>query len=169
LDLVEATLGNDEAALPVIAAVEQQEEFAVLKKAERLFRVIRLLGDAHPERFDWRAKLTQAKTGADMCRRVSPVRANHEVCAHFQSAARSLCAHTDHLLILNQHVDDLGLHEQLEGREPFGVAGEKIEKIPLRHERDEFAARRESREIGNRDGLPVDYAAQLSHLLMRLL
>ena len=31
-DLVETALGNDEAALPVIAAVEQDEQLAVLKK-----------------------------------------------------------------------------------------------------------------------------------------
>jgi hypothetical protein len=99
---------------------------------------------------------------------MSPIRADDEVRAHFHFAVGSFCAHAVHSLILNQQIDNLGLHVQLEAREPFGMTGEKIEKIPLGHEGDEFAARGELREIGNRHGLPVDYPAQFSHLLMRL-
>src|SRR5438445_12320575 len=49
------------------------------------------------------------------------------------------------------------------------MIGEKIQKIPLRHESDEFAARGQPREIRDRHGVPVDHAAQLSHFLIRLL
>ena len=58
---------------------------------------------------------------------------------------------------------------QLKTWEPFRMIGEKIQKIPLRHESDEFAARGEPREIRDRHGVPVDHAAQLAHFLMRLL
>ena len=72
-----------------------------------------------------------------------PVGADDEVCAHFQFAARSFRAHADHAIILNQQIDDLGLHVQLESWKTLGMTGEKIKKIPLRHEGDEFAARGE--------------------------
>ena len=49
------------------------------------------------------------------------------------------------------------------------MIGEKIQKIPLRHESDEFAARGQPREIRDRHSVPVDHPAQLAHFLMRLL
>src|SRR5437773_1928113 len=42
-DLFQSALWDDESTLPIIAAVQHDEQLAVLKKAERLFRVIRLL------------------------------------------------------------------------------------------------------------------------------
>ena len=39
------------------------------------------------------------------------------------------------------------------------MTGEEIEKIPLRHERDELAACGQLREIGDPYGLTVDYTA----------
>src|SRR5439155_13650593 len=101
--------------------------------------------------------------------RMPSVRANDEVCPHFQFAARSFCAHADHARILRQQIDDFCFHVQLESRELFGVTGEKIKKIPLRHERDKFAMRWKLREIGDRHGLTVNYGAQFSQFLMRLL
>ena len=88
-----------------------------------------------------------------------PIGANDEVCAHFHFATRSFCTHADYALILNQQIDDFGFHVQLKGRETLGTIGEEIQKIPLRHEGDKFAARREFREIGDRHSLTVNYAA----------
>jgi hypothetical protein len=97
------------------------------------------------------------------------IRADDEIGARFQFAARSFCVRASHALILDEQIDDLGFHVQLERWETFGVTGEKIEKIPLRHERDEFAARGEPCEICDRHDLPVDHPAQLPNFLMRLL
>jgi hypothetical protein len=47
------------------------------------------------------------------------------------------------------------------------VLGEKIEEFPLRHEGNETAARRQMREIGERDALLADLTGELAHLLMR--
>src|SRR6266571_3930693 len=101
LDAVEAVFGNNEAALPVIAAVEQHKKFAVLEKTERLLRIILFFGDAHPEHVDRHAKLAQLETGARVNRRVPPVRSDDEVRAHFHFTARSFRADTDNALILN--------------------------------------------------------------------
>ena len=131
----------------------------MLEKTERLFRIVLFLRDAHPEHVDWYAKLTQLETGAGMCRRVPPVRTDDEIRANFHFAARSFCTHAAHSLILDQQINDLCLHVQLEVRETFGMPGEEIKKIPLRHERDEFATRWESREIGDRHGLTINHPA----------
>ena len=42
----------------------------------------------------------------------------------------------------------LGLHQQMKVGIALRVLGEEIEKLPLRHERDELAARRQVGEIG---------------------
>src|SRR4030095_14650824 len=49
------------------------------------------------------------------------------------------------------------------------MARQKIEKVPLRHECDEFAMRRQLAEIGDDHSVAVYYTAQLTQLLMRLL
>src|SRR5205814_4701 len=167
--LAEAAFRDDETALPVIAAIEQHKQLAMLEKTERLLRIILFFRDAHPEHVDRHAKLVQLETGASVSRRVSPVSTDDEVRAQFYFATWSFCAHANYSLILNQQIDDFGLHKQLECREPFGMTGEKVKKIPLRHERDEFAARRELREIGERYGLTIDDTAQFPYFLVRLL
>src|SRR5436190_3598485 len=50
----------------------------------------------------------------------------------------------------------------------FGVTGEKIKKIPLGHERDEFATRGKFSEISDRHDLAINHASQLADFLMRL-
>jgi hypothetical protein len=42
-------------------------------------------------------------------------------------------------------------HEQREAWIPRCVSGQEIQEIPLRHEGDELAARRQMREIGHGD------------------
>src|SRR5206468_12390811 len=56
----------------------------------------------------------------------------------------------------------------LEFRKMFGVIGEKIKKIPLRHERDEFATRGKFSEISDWHDLAIHHTSQLAHFLMRL-
>ena len=57
---------------------------------------------------------------------------------------------------------------QLETWKTFRVTGEKIQEIPLRHERDELATCRELGEISDRHDLPINDTAQFSNFLMRL-
>ena len=45
--------------------------------------------------------------------------------------------------------------------------GEEIEEVPLRHEREELAARRQVREVGDRERCSPTCAAELRDLLMR--
>ena len=100
---------------------------------------------------------------------MAPVRANDKIRVHLQVALRRFCAHADHTRILHQQIDDFRFHVQLEFRKTFGVTREKIQKIPLRHERDEFATRRKLCEISDRHDLSINNSAQFAHFLMWLL
>src|SRR6266446_7008145 len=54
-----------------------------------------------------------------------------------------------------------------ERREGFGFAGEKVEEVPLRHETDEFAVRRQTGEIGHGCDVAIEDPPQLGEFLMR--
>ena len=54
----------------------------------------------------------------------------------------------------NQKVFRFGLHQKMEIGEAFGLAGKEIQKIPLRHQGDEFADRGQPPEIADGE-MPV--------------
>src|SRR5438045_4945411 len=99
---------------------------------------------------------------------MTPVRANNKIGVYLEVALRRFRPHADHTRILHQHIDDFGFHVQLEFRKTFSVTGEKIKKIPLRHERDEFATRGKFSEISDWHDLAINHTSQLAHFLMRL-
>src|SRR5438093_6785997 len=49
------------------------------------------------------------------------------------------------------------------------MPGEKIQKIPLRHQSDEFAMSRQMREVRQHDKLVADLGTEFAHFLVRLL
>src|SRR5690242_9536387 len=55
----------------------------------------------------------------------------------------------------------------MEGSITRCLFGDEIQEIPLRHERDELAPRREVREVADRYGYAADGSGQLRELLMR--
>src|SRR5262249_20843691 len=61
----------------------------------------------------------------------------------------------------------LAFHQQSEGRALFPVLGQKVEKVPLRHERNELAACREMREVSDFEALVADLGGYLVHFLVR--
>src|SRR4029077_2221783 len=62
---------------------------------------------------------------------------------------------------------DLGLHAQAEAWIGLRLIGEKIEKVPLRHEGDEAAAHRQMREVGKHHAVVANLAGKFAQLLMR--
>jgi len=61
------------------------------------------------------------------------------------------------------------VHHDLKARITFALLNDEVEKIPLRHECQEFALCRKVGEIGDLDRLLANLASQLAHLLMRAL
>ena len=60
---------------------------------------------------------------------------------HIQLATWRFRAHTCNPAVVDEQIDDFGFHVQLEVWKTSGMTGEEIQKIPLGHESDEFAAR----------------------------
>src|SRR6185369_8194759 len=62
---------------------------------------------------------------------------------------------------------DLGFHDQVKRRVVFGLVFHEIQKLPLRHEGQEFAVRGQVRQVGQRNQLVAKLSGKLADLLMR--
>ena len=98
---------------------------------------------------------------------MAAVGADHEIGAHLERAVRHFRAHAGHRAPVLDQVGDLGLHHQPEVRVGLRLVGEEVEEVPLRHEGDEVAARRQMREIGEHHAVLADLPDELAQLLMR--
>ena len=68
-----------------------------------------------------------------------------------------------------EQVGDLGPHQQTEIGIGLCVTGKKIEKIPLRHQRDKFAACQQAAEIRDSDPDSANESGEFGQFLMRSL
>ena len=93
---------------------------------------------------------------------MATVRTNDQISSYFALAGWALHADPSNLVIFKKQIDDFMLHGQNKGGEVHCAAREKVEKIPLRHESDKFAARRQTREIGDRNRMTIKYSAYLA-------
>ena len=100
---------------------------------------------------------------------VSAIGAEDELGADFELAVRRLRTQPDDAVALLDQIGRLGLHAQVEGPVALAVRGEKIEEVPLRHQRDEFAVGRQVPQINHAHVLVADLCAELLHLLVRQL
>jgi hypothetical protein len=98
---------------------------------------------------------------------VSTVGADGERRPDFEQPVRRLGPHADDLAVVFEEVGDLGLHAEIEGRIESGVVVQEVEEVPLRHKRDEFGARRQVGEIGDRHRHAADIAGKNTGFLMR--
>ena len=78
-----------------------------------------------------------------------------------------LRANADDAAALLDQVGSLGAHAQIEGLVALAAGGEKIEKIPLRHQRDVFAMGRQVGQIDHANAFVADLRGQMVDLLMR--
>src|SRR4029077_5431355 len=91
-DLLKAAFWNHETALPVIAAIEQHQQLALLEESERLLRIVFLLRNAHPEGVNRNSKFLQIETRARVNGRMPSVRADDEIGVEIKLATRGFCA-----------------------------------------------------------------------------
>src|SRR5256885_14713167 len=97
---------------------------------------------------------------------MATIRTNDQVSSHFALPVWSFRADARNPIIFENQIDDFMLHGQSKGWELLCAAGEKVEKIPLRHESDKFAARRQAREIGDGNCMTIKYSAYLAQFLV---
>jgi hypothetical protein len=100
---------------------------------------------------------------------MTTVSANNQVGPHFAVAVWSFYTHSCGTLIFKKQIDDLMLHLQSKTWELAGLSREEVQKIPLRHEGDKFAARRQTREIGDRNLVTIENTAYFAQFLVRQL
>ncbi len=154
-------------ALPIIAAVERHQHAAVVDPAQNLRWVGGMLGQAHPQYVDRRPQVERRQAGALAHGRMAAIRPDHQIGPHLDRPVGPVGAQPDDASVFLDQLGEFGFHQQLEARQPGTLFDEKVEKIPLRHQGDEFAAGRQTGEIGERDHLIADNPLQLTHLLMR--
>ena len=68
------------------------------------------------------------------------VAADDEIGADGERAVRRVGAQPDDAAALLDQIGRLRLHAQIEGLVALAVVGQKIEKIPLRHQRDDICS-----------------------------
>jgi hypothetical protein len=166
--LLESAFANHVAALPVIAAVQQHHKLAGTHIAKGSLWVARAFGETEPEHIDRRAEIHHFQVCAFAHRRTASVCADHEICVHFEFALRRGCSHADDPLIFKKQVGHLDFRSQTKRRAAPRMFGNEIQKIPLRHEGDEFAVRRQMRKIRDSRFFGAEVHVNLPHLLMRL-
>ena len=152
-DLVDASLRDDEPALPVLAAVDQHEDPAAIEPADRLSRRRRAARQPHPEDVDRGTDVLDFEPGPLADRRVPPVRADRERGAGPRAVHPASGADADDLAPSHRiRSVTFGLHPQVEGRDSVALLGEEVEEVPLRHQGDEPATvgRCEKSAIGHR-------------------
>ena len=122
---------------------------------------------AKPEHVHRRAVVVALQSGFLAHGRMTSVATDHQVGADRERAVRRLRAHAHDASVLLDQVGRFGIHAQVEGLVAPGLLGQEIEKVPLRHEGDEFAARRQMAEIRHLEVLGADLTDQRLDLLMR--
>src|SRR5713101_6504510 len=98
---------------------------------------------------------------------MTSISADDEIGAKIAFALRSFRAHAGHVFALKDQVDNFVLHAERKRREAFRLRGEKVQEIPLRHESNELAARRQTREVRHRGEVTIKNSPQLRKFLMR--
>lgn len=72
-------------------------------------------------------------------------------CSH---SVRRLRPHAGDAAALLDQPGHFMAHAQMEARKALAVVGEEIEEVPLRHQRDELAARRQVTEVDEGERAP---------------
>jgi hypothetical protein len=153
--------------LPVIAAIEQHEQPPGIETPHALVGVGRLVRQAEPEHVHRRADVLDLHAGALAQRGMAAIGRHHEPGADLERPVRRRRAHTDDASIRLDQVGRLRLHVQIEARVALAVRGQEIEEIPLRHQRDELAARRQVTEVHEGELLGTERAAERVRLGVR--
>ena len=100
---------------------------------------------------------------------MTPVAGDDEIGDELQPAFLPVREDTGDAATVFDEADRLGFHHQTEVRVAARVACEEVEKVPLRHQRDEAAMRGHMAEVGDLDVDAADHTGQLAELLVRAL
>src|SRR5438132_1648173 len=121
----------------------------------------------HPQHIDGHAQFLNLEPGLRVGEGMTSIRADDEIGPKIAFAVRSLYPNARDALLVKDEIDHLMLHVEGKSGEAFSFSGKEVQKIPLGHERDEFAVRRQAREIRHRNEVTIEDSLQLRKFLMR--
>jgi hypothetical protein len=165
--LIERSLRDHVAALPVVAAVDDDEDMAGFEHPHGLVGIIRFAAHPEPQDIHRGAEILHLEPGLLAHQRMAAIAADHEGSPQLQHTLRRVGAHADHGALLLDEVGCGRLHHHPEARIESAALAQKIQKIPLRHQGDEFAAGRQMTEIREGEFNAAEPGLELAHLLMR--
>jgi hypothetical protein len=124
-------------------------------------------GQPQPQGIHRRTEVDNLKAGLLAHRRLAPIRAHGQIGVDLQYTFRSVRLRAGDALAILDQLPDLGLHLQMECRIALRLLGEEVQEVPLRHEGEEFAPRRQVREVGNRKPRITDLRVEVARFAMR--
>src|SRR5215831_61128 len=95
------------------------------------------------------------------------ITADRQSRAHFDFAITSIGSHTGNCVSFHDQISHFRFHQQIEAYEFLSLLNKEIEEVPLRHEAEEFTMRRQVSQIGKRNKVITDLAADLPDFLVR--
>ena len=150
LNLVEAALGDDVGDLIVVEAIDEDNQAAIVDVAEAGFRRRRTGGRCGTRERRW-ARPLRREAGERLPARVA-CRPSHPTVrsAGISSwTVGSVGAHAGDNSVAFDEADGIPAHAQGEVRITGCLRGEKVQKVPLRHQRNEFGVRGQVREVAD--------------------
>lgn len=96
-----------------------------------------------------------------------PVGTDRQWSADFENAVRRPCADACYSAAHLDEVSHFSLHLQVKCGISPALLGDEVQEVPLRHQGQKMAVRRQMGEIRKRDGFIPHLAAQFTYLLMR--
>jgi hypothetical protein len=124
--------------------------------AECFFGIARFARQAEPQHVHWCSIVIAFETGFRPNGGMATVASDNQICAYLKFTVRGLRLDTDNAPVLFDQARRFGLHPQVECPIALAAIRKKIEKVPLRHQRNEFATNRQMVEMTDHDAVLAD-------------
>ncbi len=154
LNIREGAFGDDVADLKVVDAIDEDDQAAVVDVAEAVFGIGWMAGNAQPKDVDGDAVIDERQMGGVARDGVAAVATDGKGRGDFYGAVGGVGDDADDGAIgLLEETGRLPTHAEVEARVARGFLCEKVEEVPLGHERDELCMSWEVGEIGHGVGV----------------
>ena len=155
----ERAFADHQPRLEVIAPRDQNERLAVVDIAEQLLGIVAGAADAEPQHVDGNAELLHLEAGGLADARVTAIAADDQIGQDIDRAIRRLRHHAANASIGRRSGPAASFcMRRVKLGKLLRLVGEEVEKVPLRHERDELAVRRQTAEVGGVKGVIAENA-----------
>ena len=168
LNCGEIAFADEEGGLEIFVAINEHGGVAVVKVAECVLRIVGAARKAEPENVNGDTTLDEIEVSGGDGDSVAAVTADGEGSTDFNGAIRRVGLNADDLRAGVDETGDFMLHEEMEGWKLGCFGGEEVEKIPLRHKRDEFGSSGKMGEVWQGIGFVAEHHAEDVDLLMGL-